>query len=323
MAADSPPPDVPPARPNPPALRRYREALGRLRQATLDAARALAELDACGHWRAECYASLAEMGEDHGSTAAETRMLLQLAQSLEVRPEWTGEVRAGRLSPASAALLRDVVCDTRLQRPGEDLLRLAQETSHAKLRRLVRRRVAQVREGGPVTEVTVHLRGPDLEALERARAVASRRADRPLGLSETVAATVRHYLACHDAASRSAGRRRMPPTRGRPGRGVPAEVARALARLYEGRCAVPGCDHGIWVERAHLRAKRIGGDQELENLILLCRRHHRMLDAGLIRLVGPPGGRRFITSSGRDLGPLREPGSDPPPDAAPSGAPGG
>lgn len=306
-----PAPDPDPLRPR--ALARYQRALSAMRQAALEAAAALAELDAAGHWRAEGFASLAEFGEHYGSSARETRTLLRLAQAVELRPEWAQEVRQGRIGVEAAAVLRDVALDPKLERPGEDFVRLAREGSTAKLQRLVRRRQAEVREGGPVVELTIHLSGPSCEDLERARAVASRRADRALTLSETVATVARQYLAWHDAAFRKPGHRRMPSTRGRPGRAVPAEVNRALRQRHEGRCAVPGCDHSIWTDRAHLRAKRLGGDQEGGNLILLCRRHHWMLDTGQIRLVGPPGRRRFLTRGGRDLGPLDEPRAPDPP----------
>lgn len=308
----SPAPEPGPLRPR--ALARYQRALFAMRRAALRAAAALSELDAAGHWRTEGFASLAEFGEHHGSSARETRTLLRLAQAIELRPEWHQEVRQGRISVESAAVLRDVALDPKLERPGEDFARLAREHSAAKLQRLVRRRQAEVREGGPVVELTIHLSGPSCEDLERARTVASRRAERVLTLSETVAAVARHYLVWHDAAYRRPGRRRMPSTRGRPGRAVPAEVDRALRKRHEGRCAVPGCDHSIWVDRAHLRAKRLGGDQESGNLILLCRRHHWMLDSGQIRLVGPPGQRRFCTRGGRDLGPLDEPRAPDPPE---------
>lgn len=312
MTSDRPPDPAPPET-EPPLIARFRAALASLRQAVIDAARAVEALDAADTWRQEGYASLGEFGERHGSSAREVRHLLRLAQALRLRPEWEEELKAGRLSMDSVAVLRDVALDTALQRPGEDIVGMARELSASKLQRLVRRRQAELRDGGPVVELTVHLSGPAREDLTRAQAVASRRADRVLTWGETVATALRHYLAWHDASFRKPGRRRMPDTRGRPGRAVPVEVDRQLRHRYEGRCAVPGCDHAIWVDRAHLRAKRLGGDQEAGNLILLCRRHHWMLDSGQIRIVGPPGKQRFCTREGKDLGPLEPPAGPAPP----------
>jgi len=299
----------------PRALERLRSAHAALRAAQLQAARALEELEATRHWLAAGCASLSELGEHNGLSAGETRELLRVAQAVARDPGLAAKIRAGRLSLAAVAALRDVVLDPTLQRPGEDLVAQAEEMSAQRVVRLVRRRVAERREGGPVVEVTVHLSGRGRDDLERAGTLLSRREERMLCHSETVELSLRFLLDAIDPRRRRAGKRRLPHTRGVPGRAVPAEVDRALDMRFAGRCSVPRCDHMVWLQRAHLLAKARGGDQELDNLILLCPWHHRMLDSGRIAIVGPPGARRFATRGGADLGPLDRPRGSPGPPA--------
>jgi len=299
---------------NPRALEQLQSAVAATRAAQLAVSRALEALEACRHWLAAGCASLAELGEHNGLAAAETRELLRVAQAIAQRPSLAADVRSGRLSIAAVAALRDVVLDPTLQLPGEDLVAQAAELSAQRVARIVRRRMAERREGGPVVEVTIHLSGRGRDALERARTLLSRKEERLLCHSETVEHSLRFLLDAIDPRRRRSGKRRLPHTRGVPGRAVPSEVDRELDIRFAGRCSVPRCDHMVWLQRAHLLAKARGGDQELDNLILLCPRHHRMLDNGRIAIVGPPGARRFATRGGADLGPLDRPrgGAGPP-----------
>ena len=45
----------------------------------------------------------------------------------------------------------------------------------------------------------------------------------------------------------------MPDTTGRPGRHLAAETEREVVGRYGDRCVVPGCDHRIWLNRAHIK----------------------------------------------------------------------
>jgi hypothetical protein len=310
---------------DPSSLERLKAAQKTVRQAQLEQARALERLEATRHWVAAGFASLAEMCSRLGLSGAETATLLRTGQAVAARPELAKDLLEGRLSLEAVAALRDVALDPSLQQPGEDLFALAVEVPARHLARVIRRRVAERREGGPVVEVTVHLSGKDRDNLERARILASRKATRVLSLSETVRHVTLHFLDAVDPRRVTPGRRRMADTRQLPGRPVPAEVDRALDVRFGGRCAVPHCPHIVWVHRAHLLAKRKGGSQEADNLILLCPRHHRMLDRGQMSIVGPCGARRFVTRGGLDLGPLDKPKGGPePPERGPaaSSAPG-
>jgi hypothetical protein len=72
---------------------------------------------------------------------------------------------------------------------------------------------------------------------------------------------------------------------GRSRRLVHGPLRRALT-VRDGGCAFPGCDRPArWCDAHHLRSWSGGGRTDLDNLVLLCRHHHRLLHA-------PAGGWR-------------------------------
>jgi Domain of unknown function (DUF222)/HNH endonuclease len=70
------------------------------------------------------------------------------------------------------------------------------------------------------------------------------------------------------------------------GRVVPGSLRRALVARDRG-CRFPGCDMpAAWTDAHHIRHWADGGPTKLWNLILMCRRHHRLLHEGGWQLVG-------------------------------------
>ena len=67
---------------------------------------------------------------------------------------------------------------------------------------------------------------------------------------------------------------------GRKSRVVPPAMRRALEQRDEGRCCFPGCENGSWVDAHHIVHWAHGGETKLDNLILLCGRHHRLVHEG-------------------------------------------
>lgn len=63
---------------------------------------------------------------------------------------------------------------------------------------------------------------------------------------------------------------------GRKRRTIPPALFRAL-RIRDGGCRFPGCTSRAFVEGHHIRHWAHGGETNLENLVLLCGRHHRMV----------------------------------------------
>ena len=71
---------------------------------------------------------------------------------------------------------------------------------------------------------------------------------------------------------------------------VPARLLRALKLRDHNRCRFPGCAHQRYVEAHHVEHWIDGGETRLDNLVLLCSAHHRLLTPR--RLPHRPGGRR-------------------------------
>ena len=98
---------------------------------------------------------------------------------------------------------------------------------------------------------------------------------------------------------------------GRKTRIVPAAMRRAIVRRDKG-CRFPGCTHKRFVDAHHVKHWAHGGETRLENLILLCRRHHRLVHEGQAQVRAehpargavrfhfytPEGCRIFVTGDG-------------------------
>jgi hypothetical protein len=102
-----------------------------------------------------------------------------------------------------------------------------------------------------------------------------------------------------------AAARRLPPVLGgaptqpldlgRTTRVVSPAQRTALA-VRDGGCVFPGCDRPLaWCEAHHLVHWLDGGPTDLDNLVLLCRAHHRAVHEGGWRLARGPDGRLTAT----------------------------
>jgi len=66
---------------------------------------------------------------------------------------------------------------------------------------------------------------------------------------------------------------------GRKTRTIPPAIRRALKRRDYG-CRFPGCSCNRFVDAHHITHWADGGETTLKNLVLLCRRHHRLVHEG-------------------------------------------
>ncbi|MCP4332617.1 MAG: DUF222 domain-containing protein [Gammaproteobacteria bacterium] len=66
---------------------------------------------------------------------------------------------------------------------------------------------------------------------------------------------------------------------GRKTRAVPPAMQRAL-RSRDAGCRFPGCTHDRFVDAHHIEHWADGGETSIDNLVLLCRRHHRLVHEG-------------------------------------------
>jgi hypothetical protein len=88
---------------------------------------------------------------------------------------------------------------------------------------------------------------------------------------------------------------------GRRGRAVPGYMARLL-RHRDGACRFPGCERRRWLKAHHLVHWARGGATDLDNLVLLCHAHHRLLHEGGWRTSGHPArDLRFHDPGGRPV----------------------
>lgn len=86
---------------------------------------------------------------------------------------------------------------------------------------------------------------------------------------------------------------------GRKTRAVPPAMQRALRSRDRG-CRFPGCTHDRFVDAHHIRHWANGGGTSLDNLVLLCRRHHHLVHEGGFGVEGiADGAIRFTRPDGR------------------------
>lgn len=91
---------------------------------------------------------------------------------------------------------------------------------------------------------------------------------------------------------------------GRRSRTVPPAMSRAL-KLRDRTCRFPGCCESRYVDAHHIRHWVEGGETSLDNLVTLCRYHHRQLHRGAFTIATQcsESGRRLVfrTPEGRRL----------------------
>jgi 5-methylcytosine-specific restriction endonuclease McrA len=100
-------------------------------------------------------------------------------------------------------------------------------------------------------------------------ALADEDGDCELADGSPLAAETARRLAC-DASLVRAGRR---------SRTIPPALRRALRRRDRG-CRFPGCENRLFLDAHHRKHWAQGGETTLDNLLLLCRRHHRLVHEG-------------------------------------------
>jgi len=66
---------------------------------------------------------------------------------------------------------------------------------------------------------------------------------------------------------------------GRKSRSIPPAIRRAL-RIRDKGCRFPGCTRKAYLDGHHIKHWSDGGETSLDNLVLLCRHHHRLVHEG-------------------------------------------
>jgi len=86
---------------------------------------------------------------------------------------------------------------------------------------------------------------------------------------------------------------------GRKTRTIPPAIKRALKRR-DGGCRFPGCACSRFVDAHHIQHWADGGETSMDNLVLLCRKHHRLVhEAGFGIKSGQHGMVEFTLPDGK------------------------
>ncbi len=87
---------------------------------------------------------------------------------------------------------------------------------------------------------------------------------------------------------------------GRMARGTSPRLRRLLEE-HDPSCRFPGCLNRYWVDAHHIEHWADGGETKLENLVLTCRRHHRLVHEGGFSVEQTPDGPIFYDPRGRRI----------------------
>jgi hypothetical protein len=153
--------------------------------------------------------------------------------------------------------------------------------------------------GGDRYQVVLHV---DAQALSRAAD-----GDRcELTDGAPLALETARRLACDAAIVPIIERGGKPLSVGRKTRAVPSALRRALASRDRG-CRFPGCAARCSVDAHHIRHWAHGGSTSLDNLVQVCRFHHRLLHEGGYTVESSGAGVVFRRPDGRQLHPVPGP----------------
>ena len=147
--------------------------------------------------------------------------------------------------------------------------------------------------GGDRYQVTVHV---DQDPLAADGIMAATLED-----GTGVSAETRRRVACDCGIVAVAGSDPAGMTVGRRTRSIPPAIRRALL-LRDCGCAFPGCTHTRFLHGHHRRHWLHGGETSLENLVLLCPRHHRLVHEDGWSVARDGEGRfTFVAPTGKSV----------------------
>jgi hypothetical protein len=113
-----------------------------------------------------------------------------------------------------------------------------------------------------------------------------------------VSAETARRIACDASVVEMTEENRNPLSVGRKQRTIPPSMRRALEA--RGRaCSFPGCENTRFIDAHHIHHWADGGETRVDNLLLLCRHHHRLVHEGGFRAARAPNGEpRFARPDG-------------------------
>jgi hypothetical protein len=253
--------------------------------------------------------------ESEGLSPTEARELTAMAEAAEAVPEVEARVVEARITPQKAAVVNEIMKQPALQRPGEDLLGLAESKCAGDLVREVKRRREEERLPGPPVTLTIFVSGRGRDDFRRCQTLVTRSLNRWASEGETLERISDEYLQRHDPekkalrmekrdkakAAQVSDTVRTRPRSPQPeaeaartngvrhrrcrSRHVPASESRDLQRAAGDRCWVEGCTNEAHLQWAHRSPFRRNGSNRAINLVRVCLPHHRQFDSGTWRPV--------------------------------------
>ena len=222
-------------------------------------------------------------------------------------------VMNARFTPEQGAIVRQAV-ESVMQEMFEERKNVSAETSvhespsllksqptpHASRRADALARIAEgwmtqagANAGGDRFVINVHT---DLETLR----VDGSGAESEIEDGKNVSAETSRRLACDASVVQWLNRLGSTPSGieplsvGRKTRTIPPSIRRALQRRDLG-CRFPGCTCVRFVDAHHIHHWADGGETRMDNLVLLCRHHHRLVHEGGFRLLKTLSGELQFT----------------------------
>jgi Domain of unknown function (DUF222)/HNH endonuclease len=161
--------------------------------------------------------------------------------------------------------------------------------------------------GGERHQVLVHIDADSLAVDE----IVDPDADCAIAGGPGLAPEVVRRLLCDGSFVPIVERDDSPLSVGRRTRIIPAHIRRALI-ARDGHCQYPGCERWRFVDGHHIVPWAHGGETCLENLVLMCRHHHRLVHEGGARVERSAGrAPLFYARGGTPLVPPPPPASEP------------
>ena len=87
---------------------------------------------------------------------------------------------------------------------------------------------------------------------------------------------------------------------GRRSRIIPPSIMRAL-QIRDTTCRHPGCCSSRYLDAHHIKHWADGGETSLDNLLMLCRHHHRQLHKGAFLIKVEQSTMTFTTANGKPI----------------------
>jgi hypothetical protein len=280
----------------PEAQGKVRAHLSEDRRRRMELARYVATVEERLSFVADACTSIYEWLLRCGVSSREAVEIRDLGRALRVSPEVAVRVENGSMTIEAAGCVGRALSNPALQRPGDDWLALGTASAQNRdpiktIRRLLRKREEEAAQKKITVPITLEVTDEVRDVFERARILASRKANQTLTPGQTLGVVSTFYVQHNDPLEVKPGTRRMGPVDVNPdgasgSRTIPAEVMRLVRQRAGDRCEVPGCPNKIHLELCHLTPHAEGGGREAWLLFLFCTGHHWMYDNGLIFFRG-------------------------------------